>query len=123
MTPDPTSAAPDTVAALVLGALVALLGPLLGQVVLILVAAFLGGLLALSRATTPTLWSGLKLLARGMGLAMLVGGAGSVVWLGAFGDGSYAESLAIVSALIGFRTEWALERVAAWTERRTGGNA
>lgn len=113
---------PGTLAALALGALVALLGPLLGQLVLIVAAAFLGALLALSRAETPTIAAGLWLLARGAGLAILVAGGLSWVWLEMFG-GRYAEALAMVSALVGFRTDWALARVKQFTTDRLGGAA
>lgn len=117
---DPTP--PGTLAALALGALIALLGPLVGQLVLVVAAAFLGALLALSRAETPTIAAGLWLLARGAGLAVLVAGGLSWLWLEMFG-GRYAEALAMVSALVGFRTDWVLERAKAWTNSRFGGAA
>jgi hypothetical protein len=111
----------DTVATLLLSALMALLGPLLGQVVLIVVASFLGALIALTRAQTERFWpDGLMVLSRGMGLALVVGGAGSALWLRAFGDGSYAETLALVSAVIGLRTDWALERLGGVMDRFGG---
>lgn len=113
---DPTPAH-DSVAALALALLMSAMGPLLGQVMLILACSFIGALISLSRARTESLWPhGVMVLGRGMGLAVMVGGIGSVLWARMLGDSMpYAESLAAVSWLVGLRTEWALERIAALT--------
>lgn len=62
----------------VTGAIAAVLGPVLGPLVLILFAAVMGGLLAMSRTTTATRWDGVKFLAVGVGISLVLTGA--AVW-------------------------------------------
>lgn len=105
-----------------LGALVAALGPLFGQLVLIVSSAFLGALLAMSKATTESMSAGILMVLRGVVLGVLLAGGLSFLWIDFF-KGRYPEMLAIVSALVGFRTEWALEKLKAASDRMFGGNA
>lgn len=60
------------------GIIAAFLGPILGPMALVLFAAVMGGLLAMSKTPTPTRVEGIKFLAVGVGIAFVLTGA--VVW-------------------------------------------
>lgn len=113
----PSPIAYDSVVSIALALLAGALGPLLGQIVLILGFSFVGALIALSRAKTEKLLPhGLIVLGRGMAVAGVAGAIGSVLWARWLGDGwGYPESLAAVSFIVGLRTEWALAKFIALT--------
>ena len=62
----------------VTGIVAAILGPILGPLVLLLFAAVMGGLLAMSRTATTTRWEGFKFLMVGVGISFVL--TGGVVW-------------------------------------------
>lgn len=63
----------------VTGIVAAILGPIVGPLVMLLFAAVMGGLLAMSRTITTTRWEGFKFLMVGVGIAFVLTGSG--VWL------------------------------------------
>lgn len=63
----------------VTGIVAAILGPVIGPLVLLLFAAVMGGLLAMSRTVTASRWEGFKFLMMGVGIAFVL--TGSAVWL------------------------------------------
>ena len=61
------------------GIIGALLGPVFGQLVMLLFAAVMGGLLAMGRTSTHTRWEGVRFLAVGVGISLVL--TGLAVWL------------------------------------------
>ena len=61
------------------GIIGALLGPVLGPLVMLLFAAVMGGLLAMGRTSTHTRWEGVRFLAVGVGISLVL--TGLAVWL------------------------------------------
>lgn len=59
--------------------IVALLGPVLGPLVLLVFAAAMGSLLAMSKTPTPTRWDGAKFIAVGVGISFVM--SGLACWL------------------------------------------
>jgi hypothetical protein len=62
----------------VAGVISSMLGPVLGPFVMLLFAAVMGGLLAMSRNATTTRWEGVKFLAFGVGISLVL--TGIAVW-------------------------------------------
>jgi len=60
------------------GLVATLLGPVVGPLALLLFAAVMGSLLAMSRTTTTTRWEGFKFLAVGVGISLVL--TGLAVW-------------------------------------------
>ena len=61
------------------GIIGALLGPVFGPLVMLLFAAVMGGLLAMGRTSTHTRWEGVRFLAVGVGISLVL--TGLAVWL------------------------------------------
>ena len=60
------------------GAVAALLGPVLGPLALLLFASVMGGLLAMGRVSTMTRWEGVRFVAVGVGISLVL--TGFAVW-------------------------------------------
>lgn len=61
-----------------LGAFVALLGPILGPYALIVFAAAVGAVLAMSAQPMPTRWAGVRFVLMGAAIALLI--TGPLIW-------------------------------------------
>lgn len=69
---------PTYTAFAITGAVAAFLGPVLGPLVLLLFASVMGGLLAMGRVTTMTRWEGVRFVAVGVGISLVL--TGFAVW-------------------------------------------
>lgn len=110
------------------GIIGALLGPVFGPLVMLLFAAVMGGLLAMGRTSTHTRWEGVRFLAVGVGISLVL--TGLAVWLverytTVPGNIALMPVAFIIAAsrnsLLGF-IERALESLASFIPRKGGDN-
>jgi hypothetical protein len=115
---DPTPPTPPEVpsGALLLAAAISAGGPLVGPYVLMSVLAFLGAMVSLSMRPPTTIMQGIGYLFRSVVIACVLTGLVVVAVAAQFGVPA-AELVVPCAFFIGWRHEWALEKLA----RRFGG--
>lgn len=70
----------STSAAFILSGIIgSLLGPIYGPAIMMVFAAFMGGLLAMSRSETQSTWQAIQFVAVAVGISMVLTGAG--IWI------------------------------------------
>lgn len=109
-------AAPSTTATLLLAALIASFGPLVGQYMVILGGAFGGCLVALMSAPPSSLGRGVLYIGKGTVASIFITGPIAYVWTSQLGL-PVGEILALASFFVGLRTDWVLDKLT----RRVGG--
>lgn len=109
---DPTPTPPEVPSgALLLAAAISAGGPLVGPYVLMAVLAFLGAMVSLSLRPPTSILAGLAYLFRGVVIACVLTGLVVVGVAAQFGVPS-AELVVPCAFFIGWRHEWALEKLA-----------